>query len=202
MPTAAAVRSRRRQAPEWPGAGAGSGMIGRGRRDRGTQPRQRDRAAACAARGAARTAIAATASCRQRRRSLPKNRQGRCFRVRGSVMSLDIRAFGGAIHTMPIRAILFDKDGTLVDFQRTWGPATYDRAIAALRWRPRGLRARRRRQPVSTPSARTLLARLADRDRNHLWLRQALGAGARPAADAGIRRRHRPACSSRPRSTI
>src|SRR4029077_18977043 len=24
----------------------------------------------------------------------------------------------------PIRAILFDKDGTLVDFQRTWGPAT------------------------------------------------------------------------------
>src|SRR5947208_16858458 len=27
--------------------------------------------------------------------------------------------------TMPIRAILFDKDGTLVDFQRTWGPATH-----------------------------------------------------------------------------
>ncbi len=26
---------------------------------------------------------------------------------------------------MPVRAILFDKDGTLVDFQRTWGPATY-----------------------------------------------------------------------------
>ena len=26
---------------------------------------------------------------------------------------------------MPIRAILFDKDGTLVDFQKTWGPATY-----------------------------------------------------------------------------
>ena len=25
--------------------------------------------------------------------------------------------------TRPIRAILFDKDGTLVDFQRTWGPA-------------------------------------------------------------------------------
>ncbi len=24
---------------------------------------------------------------------------------------------------MPIRAILFDKDGTLVDFERTWGPA-------------------------------------------------------------------------------
>jgi phosphoglycolate phosphatase len=27
---------------------------------------------------------------------------------------------------MPIRAILFDKDGTLVDFQRTWGPAIHD----------------------------------------------------------------------------
>src|SRR3954469_15223130 len=26
---------------------------------------------------------------------------------------------------MPIQAILFDKDGTLVDFQRTWGPATH-----------------------------------------------------------------------------
>jgi phosphoglycolate phosphatase len=26
---------------------------------------------------------------------------------------------------VPIRAILFDKDGTLVDFQRTWGPATH-----------------------------------------------------------------------------
>jgi phosphoglycolate phosphatase len=26
---------------------------------------------------------------------------------------------------MPIRAILFDKDGTLVDFQRTWGPAAH-----------------------------------------------------------------------------
>ena len=37
----------------------------------------------------------------------------------------DIATSGGAIHTMPIRAILFDKDGTLVDFQRTWGPATH-----------------------------------------------------------------------------
>jgi len=32
---------------------------------------------------------------------------------------------------MPIRAILFDKDGTLVDFQRTWGPAT-DRVLTRL----------------------------------------------------------------------
>jgi phosphoglycolate phosphatase-like HAD superfamily hydrolase len=26
---------------------------------------------------------------------------------------------------MPLRAILFDKDGTLVDFHATWGAATY-----------------------------------------------------------------------------
>jgi phosphoglycolate phosphatase len=26
-------------------------------------------------------------------------------------------------NVMQIRAILFDKDGTLVDFNRTWGPA-------------------------------------------------------------------------------
>jgi phosphoglycolate phosphatase len=26
---------------------------------------------------------------------------------------------------MPLKAILFDKDGTLVDFDRTWGPAAY-----------------------------------------------------------------------------
>src|SRR5215212_348240 len=36
-----------------------------------------------------------------------------------------IRAISRNNHTMPIRAILFDKDGTLVDFQRTWGPATH-----------------------------------------------------------------------------
>jgi phosphoglycolate phosphatase len=48
----------------------------------------------------------------------------------------------------PIRAILFDKDGTLVDFQRTWGPAAqavmqrlaggnraaYERLVAASRF--------------------------------------------------------------------
>ena len=48
----------------------------------------------------------------------------------------------------PIRAILFDKDGTLVDFQRTWGPAAqtvmlhlasgnraaYERLVAASRY--------------------------------------------------------------------
>src|SRR3954452_18342438 len=36
-----------------------------------------------------------------------------------------IRAISRNVDTMPIRAILFDKDGTLVDFQRTWGPATH-----------------------------------------------------------------------------
>jgi phosphoglycolate phosphatase len=34
-----------------------------------------------------------------------------------------LRSRGSA--DVPIRAILFDKDGTLVDFQRTWGPATH-----------------------------------------------------------------------------
>ena len=28
-----------------------------------------------------------------------------------------------ARNCLPIRAILFDKDGTLVEFDRTWGPA-------------------------------------------------------------------------------
>jgi phosphoglycolate phosphatase len=32
--------------------------------------------------------------------------------------------WGWVAKAMPIRAILFDKDGTLVDFQRTFGPAT------------------------------------------------------------------------------
>jgi phosphoglycolate phosphatase len=33
-----------------------------------------------------------------------------------------------------IRGILFDKDGTLVDFDRTWGPAAY--SVIGLAWRP------------------------------------------------------------------
>jgi phosphoglycolate phosphatase len=37
--------------------------------------------------------------------------------------SRGLRSRGSA--DVPIRAILFDKDGTLVDFQRTWGPATH-----------------------------------------------------------------------------
>jgi phosphoglycolate phosphatase len=54
----------------------------------------------------------------------------------------------------PIRAVLFDKDGTLVDFQRTWGPAVqtvmrhlgggdraaYDRLVAASRFVEAGQR--------------------------------------------------------------
>lgn len=54
----------------------------------------------------------------------------------------------------PIHAILFDKDGTLVDFQRTWGPAVravmqhlasgnrdaYDRLVAASRFVEAGQR--------------------------------------------------------------
>lgn len=54
----------------------------------------------------------------------------------------------------PVHAILFDKDGTLVDFQRTWGPAVravmqhlasgnsaaYDRLVAASRFVEAGQR--------------------------------------------------------------
>jgi phosphoglycolate phosphatase len=43
---------------------------------------------------------------------------------------------------MPIAAILFDKDGTLIDFERTWGPATF----AVIRALAKGDEAAMRRQ--------------------------------------------------------
>ena len=82
---------------------------------------------------------------------------------------------------VPIRAILFDKDGTLIDFQRTWGPAThaviahfaagdqaiYDRLAAAS-----GFVAGERRFVAGSP-----LIAGATPDYGHLWA-QVLG---RPA---------------------
>ena len=85
---------------------------------------------------------------------------------------------------MPIRAILFDKDGTLVDFQRTWGPATHTVLTRALQWRPRGLRAPRAPSACMTPrSARLLPGSPVVIETTYgygkLWAR-----GARRAADA------------------
>src|SRR5262249_44340333 len=40
--------------------------------------------------------------------------------------SIAIAATPGTFRIMPIRALLFDKDGTLVDIQATLGPATCD----------------------------------------------------------------------------
>ena len=102
---------------------------------------------------------------------------------------------------MPIRAILFDKDGTLVDFQRTWGPATHTvmtelcngdgaafaRLAAVSLYDP----AERRLMPGSPVVIETTYGY------GKLWA-QALGV----AADPRIRRSHRPAVSSRRRSII
>jgi phosphoglycolate phosphatase len=41
-------------------------------------------------------------------------------------MDLNSGMFGVTTSTMPVRALLFDKDGTLVDIQATLGPATCD----------------------------------------------------------------------------
>lgn len=40
---------------------------------------------------------------------------------------------------MPLKAILFDKDGTLIDFDATWGPAAYEVMRALARGDPRKL---------------------------------------------------------------
>ena len=41
-------------------------------------------------------------------------------------MDLNSGMFGEMASAMPVRALLFDKDGTLVDIQATLGPATCD----------------------------------------------------------------------------
>ena len=94
---------------------------------------------------------------------------------------------------MPIRAILFDKDGTLVDFQRTWGPATHVVLSQLCDGDARRLRARRRREPVRSPRSRKLLPGSpvvieTTYGYGKLWA-EALG---RPLT-RGIRRRDRPA---------
>ena len=104
------------------GRSGGSGMIG-------GRPR-------CSGAGAAAERFCAAASAREREqrgdeqrgtRAMERGekRQSGCVR-RGRVliaMQANPSNFEGA---MPIRAILFDKDGTLVDIQLTLGPATCD----------------------------------------------------------------------------
>ena len=49
------------------------------------------------------------------------------LRARSSGIDCDASSNMTRVETArAIRAILFDKDGTLVDFQQTWGPAVYD----------------------------------------------------------------------------
>src|SRR6185295_4963914 len=88
---------------------------------------------------------------------------------------------------MPIRAILFDKDGTLVDFQRTWGPATHT-VMTKLCNGDAVAFERLAAVSLYDPARRRLLA---GGDRDNLWIRQIVGAGARRSADARIRRANR-----------
>src|SRR5215217_237318 len=55
----------------------------------------------------------------------PKMGAGRNFRNVYPVVPGGAMCAGIWIGKMALRAILFDKDGTLVDFQATWGAATY-----------------------------------------------------------------------------
>ena len=186
MPTAAPVRRRCRSGAGMAGRGRGSGMIGEIGAIEG-RSRGSGTGSACAAPC---SSVAMATRCRQAPPIFAKKRQDRCFRVRGSVMSGYPGIRGSHTHNADPRHSV--RQGRHIGrFPAHLGTGDLHRAIAALRWRPRGLRAPRRRQPVRrrAPHAQ---ARFTDRDRNHLRLRQALGAGARPAADAGIRRRHRP----------
>ena len=127
------------------GRGRGSGMIGEAGAIDGRSRGSGTGSALCRR---VQQQVAMAASCRRRSRFLRRNVKAVASVSEDRSCRDDPGDFGGAIHTMPIRAILFDKDGTLVDFQRTWGPATYTVLIAALQWRSRGLRAPRRGQPV------------------------------------------------------
>ena len=102
---------------------------------------------------------------------------------------------------MPIRAILFDKDGTLVDFQRTWGPATHT-VMTQLCNGDSAAFERLAAVSLYDPDGAQAAARLAGRDRDDLRIRQIVGGGARRAADARIRRSRSTGCFSRPRWTI
>ena len=56
---------------------------------------------------------------------------------------------------MQIRAILFDKDGTLVDFNRTWGPAVQ----SVLKDLARGSEARQEGRAWATQFANQICSR-------------------------------------------
>ena len=175
---------------------AGAGMTGRGRGSGMTGDRRGSLGAATAA---AAPAPSRRAPAQQDNRAATANGSSR---PRELIVRHAVKAVASAREdwscryageseqfrgTMPIRAILFDKDGTLVDFQRTWGPATHDGDDASF------ATATARRSPGSPPSSlydrggAPAAAGLAGRDRDDLRIRQIVGAGARRAADGRIR---------------
>ena len=94
---------------------------------------------------------------------------------------------------MPIRAILFDKDGTLVDIQLTLGPATCDvlRRLGGSEAMFARLAELTRLDGCSAAAS----AGVPDHQRGDGRLRPDLGAGARPQLHARVRARDRPAVS-------
>ena len=81
---------------------------------------------------------------------------------------------------MPLKGILFDKDGTLVDFDRTWGPAAYQ-VMLEMTGGDRRCSARLAEVNHFDRRREALAPHLADDRRLLRELRPSLGRGAGPA---------------------